>query len=225
MSRLAILRRNPKRTLAGLTVALLALGIAVGSGASFSSSSPAHATVFTAGTLHHKFSGESGAIGAVATISNIRPGFGTTDGTAVDTTNSSPGYGTMTIDNDGSLTGTFTVPSAQTSTAYSGSTPPAAEVCGGGISHSATCSKLEGALKVRIDSDGTQIYDGLVSGLSGGYLLEPGYTLNGTSPGPSESRKYDFHFYFPKGSPDVDQNVYQGGSSTVSISVAEAQLS
>lgn len=217
MSRLAVLRRNPKRTFSALILALMGIGIAVGSGASFSSTSAPSAGVYTAGTLHHH-AAAGGAI-ASATINNIKPGWGTTDGTAVDTATSSPGYGTLTLSNDGSLAGVFTVVSNETSAAYSGTTPPAAEVCGGGEGSSGTCSALDGALKVKIDKvvsgTTTNVYDGLVSGLASNHSIETAYTLAAGG-----SRVYKFYFYFPDSG---NQNAYQGSSATVTLGVSEAQ--
>jgi hypothetical protein len=218
MSRLAVLRKNPKRTLSALIVALTAIGVAVGSGASFSSTSTATAGVFTAGTLHHTTT--NGGVLATATIDDIKPGFGTSDGSAVDATSSSAGYGTMTVSNDGSLDGTFTIKTNETSHAYSGSNPPAAEVCGGGQGQSGTCSALDGVLKVKIDKvTGTgdvEVYNGLVSGLASNHVLESAFTLAA-----SATRQYKLYFYFPDSG--GDQNAYQGADTTLSLAITEAQ--
>jgi spore coat-associated protein N len=212
MSRLAVLRRHRMRTIGGLAVVLAAVGVAVGSGASFTSTSANPSTVFTAGTLHHTNTG--GGVLATATITNITPGWGTTDGTAVDTTPSGPSFGTMTIHNDGSLPGDFTVSPSGSGTAYSGPLTPAS-VCGG------TCSPLDGALRVRIDavddSGTTTVYNGLVSGLGAAHLGDG--TVDTFSLAADATRTYNAMFYLPQ----ATGNAFQGGSATLSIAFNEAQ--
>jgi spore coat-associated protein N len=212
MSRLAVLRRHPLRSLGGLTVALAAVGVAVGSGATFTSSSANPSTVFTAGTLHHTNTG--GGVLATANITNIAPGWGTTDGSAADTSTGSPGYGTAQIHNDGSLPGDFTVTPSGSGAAYSGPLNPAS-VCGG------TCSPLDGALRVKIDAiDGsttTTVYDGLVSGLGAAHLGDG--TVDTFTLAPGATRTYRTSFYLPQST----GNAFQGGSATLNLAFNEAQ--
>ena len=218
MTRLARLRRNPRRTLATLGLALVATAIAVGSGATFSSSSSNPSNVFTAGTLHHSNTG-SGDL-ASTTITNIKPGFGTTGGNSdtVDQSTSSAGYGKVVINNDGSLAGDFTITPSESGSAYSGSSPSAAAVCGG------SCSALDGALKVKIvktDSSGggtATLYDGLVSGLGSANLGSA--TGNTFSQAAGDTRTYEASFYLPK---TTTGNAYQGGSATVGLAFSEVQ--
>ncbi|HVV74448.1 MAG TPA: hypothetical protein VHC43_00310 [Mycobacteriales bacterium] len=217
MSRLAVMRRHPWRTLGVLAPALAASAVAIGSGATFTSSSSNANNVFTSGTLHHSNNG-SGDL-ASTTISNIKPGFGTTgsSGDTVDQSASSAGYGKVVLTNDGSLGGEFTISPSESGTAYSGASPSPTAVCGG------TCSALDGALKVRVvktDSSGggsVQLYDGLVSGLATanlGSASGSAFSLNA-----GDVRTYEAYFYLPKST----GNAYQGGSATVSLGFSEVQ--
>lgn len=79
-----------KRTLAGLATILAAAGVAVGSGATFSSESATAANTFTSGTLTQA-NNKAGA--AIVTGANMKPGDVKT--------------GEVTITNTGSLAGTF----------------------------------------------------------------------------------------------------------------------
>ncbi len=217
MSRLSTITRNPKRKVAGLTVALAALGVAVGSGASFSSSSSEDSATFTAGLLHH-VNTESGSM-ASATVSNIVPGFGADllDGNGdpaaegPDTTApAGDSHGVMTVTNDGNVAGDFTVATSSTGSAYT----EGLDVC------PATCLALDNALRMYVTStdsdpagnDGVEEYDGTVAGFDGTGLapfsLEPG-----------DSRTYDVYFWLPQ----ATGNNYQGGSASVGIDVSEVQ--
>jgi hypothetical protein len=93
MSRLQILVRRPRRTLAALATVLVAVGITAASGASFTASSASPGNVFAAGTLTMS---NSAANTAILTASAMRPG----DPAAT---------GTVDIQNTGSLSGTFTM--------------------------------------------------------------------------------------------------------------------
>jgi hypothetical protein len=84
------LARSPRRTIAGLATVLAALGVAVGSGATFNAQTANPSNTFTAGTLTHTNS-KNGV--AIVTGSNLKPGDVRT--------------GETTITNTGSLAGTF----------------------------------------------------------------------------------------------------------------------
>jgi hypothetical protein len=92
MQRFKYLIGRPKMTIGALAAVLAAVGVAVGSGASFTATSANPANTFTAGTLTMSNS-STGA--AVLTASGLKPG---------DVT-----VGTVDIQNTGSLSGTFTV--------------------------------------------------------------------------------------------------------------------
>jgi spore coat-associated protein N len=92
MTRIQFLASNPKRTLGVLALVLVALGVAVGTGADFSATSANPNNTFTAGTLTMS---NSDAPGAILTAANMKP----TDSTS----------GTVDIENSGSLPGTFTL--------------------------------------------------------------------------------------------------------------------
>jgi hypothetical protein len=88
------LAAHPKRTLGVLALVLVAVGVAVGSGADFSASSANPGNTFTAGTLTMDNSKDNAAILTVGT-SNMKPGDSAT--------------GTVDITNTGSLAGTFSL--------------------------------------------------------------------------------------------------------------------
>jgi hypothetical protein len=92
MSRIAILLERPKLTLAALATSLAAVGLAVGSGADFTSASANPSNTFSAGTLSESNSKDNAAI---LTASGLKPG-----GTAT---------GSVTIANTGSIPGTFSL--------------------------------------------------------------------------------------------------------------------
>jgi len=218
MSRLSALRPHPRRTVGTLAVSLAAFGVAVGSGATFTSSSADSSSTFTAGLLHH-VNTPSGTLVA-AELNNLKPGFGTTGGNtdAADTSATSPGYGRIVIDNDGNLAGDFQVTATKTASAYAGTTPAPAAVCGG------ACSALDGALRVVIsktDSAGggsVKLYDGLVSGLTAAKLgtLDAN---NAFSLAAGAKRTYDASFYLPVST----ANAFQGGSARVNLAFEQTQ--
>jgi hypothetical protein len=92
MSRIELLARKPKQTLAVLALILLAVGVAVGSGANFTAQTANPSNTFTAGTLTMSNS-EEGA--AILSASDMKPGDSTT--------------GVVDITNTGSITGTFSM--------------------------------------------------------------------------------------------------------------------
>ena len=93
MARMQYAVRRPKRTLAALAVALGAVGVAVGSGANFSSQTANPSNVFSAGALSMSNSANNAAI---FSPSGLKPG-------APDQT------GTVDIKNTGSLAGSFSL--------------------------------------------------------------------------------------------------------------------
>src|SRR3954471_22375692 len=93
MSRLAILSRHPRRTLATLATALAAVGVTVASGADFTAASANPSNVFSTGTLTMSNSADNTALFAA---SGLRPGDAAPDG-VVD------------IANTGSLASPFTL--------------------------------------------------------------------------------------------------------------------
>ena len=101
---------RPRRTIAALTTALLAAGVAVGSGADFTSSSANPANTFSAGTLTIDNSKDGAAI---FSPSNMKPG-------------GAPQTGTVDIANKGSLAGTFTLTRDQLASTDTGVSNPTA---------------------------------------------------------------------------------------------------
>jgi hypothetical protein len=92
MSRLEALAANPKRTLTMLAGVLVAVGVAVGSGATFTAQSANPGNTFSSGTLTMSNSLDNAAI---LTAANMKPG---------DTA-----QGTVDIENTGSIAGTFSL--------------------------------------------------------------------------------------------------------------------
>lgn len=91
-----------KRIIAGLATALVALGLAVGSGATFSSQTANPSNTFTSGSFTHTNS-KNGV--AIVTGSNMKPGDVKT--------------GEVTITNTGTLAGTFKVVESGVSNSFS----------------------------------------------------------------------------------------------------------
>jgi hypothetical protein len=106
MSRLRVLVSQPRHALGALLTLLLAAGAVVGSGADFTASSANANNTFTSGTLSID---NSNAGGVILNASNLRPG-------------GSAAPGTVDIENDGSLSGTFTL--ERSSLSDSGSVAP-----------------------------------------------------------------------------------------------------
>ncbi len=75
-------------------------------------------------------------------------------------------------------------------------------------------------LKVKIDKvtggGDVQVYNGLVSGLASSHQLESPFTIAAAG-----TRQYKLYFYFPDSG--GDQNAYQGGDTTLSLAISEAQ--
>jgi spore coat-associated protein N len=93
MSRSKALRANPRRLLAALATMLVAVGVTVASGATFTAQTANPSNTFTAGTLSMS---NSAAGSAILTASNMKPGDPATKGTVV-------------IKNTGSISGAFSL--------------------------------------------------------------------------------------------------------------------
>jgi hypothetical protein len=93
--------RSPRRLLATLALLLAATGVAIGSGASFSSASVNPSNTFASGALTQSNDKDGKA---VLTAANMKPG---------DTTS-----GTVTIKNTGTLGGSFTATESGVSSSY-----------------------------------------------------------------------------------------------------------
>ena len=86
-TRLERLVRHPKRTLAGLVTALIAIGVAIGTGANFSAQATNPSNTFTAGVVKMD---NSKANAAIFSATNMKPG-------------APPETGTVDIQNTGSM--------------------------------------------------------------------------------------------------------------------------
>jgi hypothetical protein len=93
MSRSKALRANPRKVLAALATILVAVGVTVASGATFTAQTANPSNTFTAGALTMS---NDKAPGAILTASGMKPGDATTNAT-----------GTVVIKNTGNLTGAF----------------------------------------------------------------------------------------------------------------------
>lgn len=93
MTTLSYVARHPRRALGALAALLAAVGVAVGSGASFTATSANPSNTFAAGTLSILNSKEGVA---VLTASGMRPG-------------DPASLGTVDVQNTGSLSGAFTL--------------------------------------------------------------------------------------------------------------------
>jgi spore coat-associated protein N len=108
-TRIERLAANPKRTLAGLLTVLVAVGVAIGTGASFSAQTSNPTNTFTAGIVKMDNSRANAAILAAA---NMKPG-------------GAPQTGTVDIQNTGSLDTTVTLSRDQLSSTDTGVANPA----------------------------------------------------------------------------------------------------
>jgi spore coat-associated protein N len=156
MSRLEILIKRPKRTLAVLAVVLAAVGIAIGSGATFTATAANPGNTFASGTL----SIGNTPSGAILTASNMKPGDVAT--------------GTVDIQNTGTLTGTFIV--RRSALTNSDSTNPMSdkldlliEDCGDFASGTPSCDPAD-----------PDIYSGTLTAMTGTYSLGS-FPGNGTT--------------------------------------------
>jgi spore coat-associated protein N len=160
MSRLSVLIKRPKSTLAALTAVLAAVGIAVGSGADFTATSANPSNTFASGTLSIDNSNEGVAI---FTPSNMRPGGPTQTGT-VDIKNTGSLAGTFSLTRT-NLTDDNTVPATLSSKInlvvtdcglYSGTTAP---TCGDGddvVKYSGTLAAMNSAVALGSYAAGSQ---------------------------------------------------------------------
>jgi spore coat-associated protein N len=185
MTTIQALAAHPRRTLATLATALAASGVAVGSGADFSSQSANPSNTFSAGTL--AIDNSKGAA-AIFQPSNMKPG-------------GAPQTGTVDIQNKGSLAGAFRLTVDQltnTDTGASNPAPFAAKVnlaivgCGAHAGEAApTCG----------DGDDAEVYSGQLAGLESADLGD--YAAG-------EKRRYQFAASLDGSA----GNEYQGDSSS-----------
>jgi Camelysin metallo-endopeptidase len=180
MSRLKVLAGSPRLALGGLLTLLLAAGAVVGSGASFTASSANPANTFSSGTLTMDNSEEGSAI---LTASNMRPG---------DATN-----GTVDIQNNGSLSGDFTL--SRTAPVDSGSASPISEKLNVTV---IDCGEFVGATQPTCDAGDVTKYSGTLAAM--GTTALDSYDAG-------EKHRYEFRVELDGSA----GNEYQGGSSTV----------
>jgi spore coat-associated protein N len=139
VSRLSALAAHPRRTISALAVVLAAVGVTVGSGASFTASSANANNVFTAGTLTMGNTPSSAFLGA----GNMKPGDNAT--------------GTVDIKNTGSVAGAFSLSGTVTSQTLGMASQLKLRV--------EDCGVFDGATPPSCGS-GDVVHDGTVAGLS-----------------------------------------------------------
>lgn len=193
MSRFVVLRRHPKRTLAGLAAVLAAVGVAVGSGADFTASSANPSNTFSSGTLSMLNSNDAGA---VLTASGLKPG-------------GSASTGTVDIKNTGNLSGVFTL--TRGTPANSGSVSGLSGKLNVTVGD---CGVFSGSTPPSCGSP-TTIYSGTLAqmGTTGHEISSLGTFAAG------DKHRYQFSVSLDA---SADNN-YQGGTSTVEFDWAAAQ--
>ena len=197
MSRIDILIQHPKRTLGVLALVLAAVGVAVGSGATFSASSANPSNTFTAGTLTMSNSADNSAILSVGSTPGWKPGDSTS--------------GTVDIKNTGSLSGTFSLSRSALSDTNpndtpSGPSPAPADPMSGKIDlviHD--CGTFTVATPPSCSTGGTDVYTGTLAGLSSSQALG--------SYAADAQHRYKFTATFNSSA----GNVYQGANSTATF--------
>lgn len=148
MDRLRVLASRPKRTLGALVLVLAAVGVAVGSGASFTAQTANPSNTFSSGSLSMSNSKDGAAI---LTASNMKPGDSAT--------------GTVDIQNTGTINGTFSL-SRSALNDSDGANPMSAKLnvvakdCGDFASGTPTC-----------DVGDPNVYSGTLGAMTGSYAL------------------------------------------------------
>ncbi|MEZ5125225.1 MAG: TasA family protein [Thermoleophilia bacterium] len=171
------------RLLLSMGVLMVAAALVIGSGANFTSSSANPSNVFTAGNLSHSNSKDGSAI---LTADKMKPGDVAT--------------GSVTLENDGDIDGTFTL--SKTVTASTA-----------GIGGLTFDSKLD----LTIYEGATQIWSGKI----GDAFTSDPLPLGTWAPG--ESHTYDFAVTFPDGGSGGADNGYKKASITVQFDWTSVQ--
>jgi hypothetical protein len=185
MSRLTYIKQNPKRTLTGLATLLAAVGVVIGSGANFTSSSANPSNTFSAGTLTQSNS-KTGA--AILTAANMAPG---------ESKN-----GTVTITNTGNVPGTFSLSKSALTNSPTGS--------GGEL----LSSKLDLVVEDVTGGGSVEVYSGKLGAMNT-RALDSDYVTTGIQPfAANAARTYKFTVSFPDGGAAAD-NPYQGSGTSV----------
>jgi spore coat-associated protein N len=144
MATVQYLLQNPRRALGALAALAAAVGIAVGSGASFTATSANPSNTFAAGTLSILNSREGLS---VLTASNMRPG----DPAAT---------GTVDVQNAGSLSGTFTL--GKSALTNSDAANPLTDVLNLVVTD---CGNFSAGAPVCGDADDAQKYSGTITAM------------------------------------------------------------
>jgi hypothetical protein len=143
--------RHPRRTVAGLATILAAAGVAVGSGADFTSRSANPANTFTAGTLAIDDSRDGAAI---FTPSNMKPG-------------GAPQTGTVDIENEGTIGAAFTLGRDSLENTDGGESNPAPFAAKVNLVVT-DCGEFDGSSAPSCgDGDDAKVYDGTLAAMDG----------------------------------------------------------
>ena len=198
MSRLTVLMERPKRTLGALALTLAAVGVAAGTGASFSDSSANPNNTFTAGTLTI---GNS-ANGAILSGSGLKPG-------------GTPVTGTVDIQNTGDLPGTFTLGKSDLDQFDKGSTTEGSSTIASQLKLTVRdCGEFSGATAPTCDSGDTAIVnDQALSDVASSGIGSEAYSAG-------EKHRYQFTVTFPDSG---NQNAFQGDKAVAEFTWSAAQ--
>lgn len=175
MSRITFLARRPRRTLGALAAVLAAVGLAVGSGASFTATSANPSNTFTAGTLSMGNSSAS----AILTAGNMRPGDPATSGT-------------VDIQNTGSLSGAFSL--SRGTPSNSDTANPMSDKLNVTVTD---CGAWSGSTAPTCDSSDPAKYTGTLSNMSSAVALGT-FAAN-------EKHRYEFKVAFDSSATDAYQ--------------------
>ena len=148
MTRGQVLVKRPTRTLGALSIALLAAGVAVGSGADFSSRTANPSNTFTAGTLKMDNSRDAAAI---LEASGMKPG-------------GAPQTGTVDIQNKGSLGAVFKLSAEAVSSTDAGEANPDPFATKVNLAV-VDCGAYDGTAPACGDGGDRPVYSGPLSGL------------------------------------------------------------
>jgi spore coat-associated protein N len=149
MNTLNTLAARPRRTIAALATALAATGVAVGSGADFTSRSANPSNTFTAGALAMDNSHDAAAI---FSPTNMKPG-------------GAPQTGTVDVENSGSLPGAFTLTRDQLESTDTGASNPSAFAAKVNVVVS-DCGEFAGATAPACgDQDDAEVYSGTLAAM------------------------------------------------------------
>jgi len=148
MTTMQTVAARPRRTIVALATALAAAGVAVGSGADFTSRSANPSNTFTAGTLTTDNSRDGAAL---FSPSNLKPG-------------GAPQTGTVDIANDGSIGAAYTLTRDQLTSTDTGESNPAPFAAKVNLVVT-DCGAFSGETAPACDDGDARVYDGTLAAM------------------------------------------------------------